>query len=161
MSGCLDDLTGAKYPAAISTRVPCEMAVDVRGLAAAENVSMHEFVRRAISERIARIATPVAIKDAELIDAATALGRDNPEATAAAREFKPHVLAHAKQARDWLEMFIEALEHGEQPGGASTHECLLQFKEQANAAADFAVLGGQAAAMVLKQAEQRAALVSA
>ncbi len=45
-----------KYPEIITTRIPTELREAVKQIAAVERVSMHEFVRRAISERVQRQA---------------------------------------------------------------------------------------------------------
>ncbi len=50
-----DDGRG-KYPEVITTRVPSELREAVKQIAAQEHVSMHEFVRRAIGERVERQA---------------------------------------------------------------------------------------------------------
>jgi predicted HicB family RNase H-like nuclease len=46
----------AKYPEVVTTRVPTELREAVKQIAAQEHVSMHEFIRRAIGERIERLA---------------------------------------------------------------------------------------------------------
>lgn len=46
----------AKYPEVVTTRVPSELREAVKEIAAKEDVSMHEFIRRAIGERIERLA---------------------------------------------------------------------------------------------------------
>jgi predicted HicB family RNase H-like nuclease len=45
----------AKYPEVVTTRVPTELREAVKQIAATEHVSMHEFIRRAIGERIERL----------------------------------------------------------------------------------------------------------
>ena len=44
----------AKYPEVVTTRVPTELREAVKQIAAKEHVSMHEFIRRAIGERVER-----------------------------------------------------------------------------------------------------------
>lgn len=152
MSGYLDEAAGAKYPTAISTRVPCVMADDVRELAAAENVSMHEFVRRAIAERVLRIDASPVIENYEKIAEAIKVGLANPAAVATVAEVKPHVIEHAKNAQEWLGFWIESLEHGVAPGAMSSHECFLHFREQVTAAVDLSMIGARSALQALESA---------
>lgn len=49
-----DDGRG-KYPEVVTTRVPTELREAVKKVAETERVSMHEFIRRAIGERIERL----------------------------------------------------------------------------------------------------------
>jgi predicted DNA binding CopG/RHH family protein len=46
----------AKYPEVVTTRVPSELREAVKQIAAAEHVSMQEFIRHAIRERVERQA---------------------------------------------------------------------------------------------------------
>jgi Ribbon-helix-helix protein, copG family len=50
-----DDDGRGKYPVALSTRVPLDLRENLQHVAAAERVSINEFIRRAIGERIARL----------------------------------------------------------------------------------------------------------
>jgi predicted HicB family RNase H-like nuclease len=46
----------AKYPEVVTTRVPTELREAVKQIAAKEHVSMHEFIRCAIGERVERLS---------------------------------------------------------------------------------------------------------
>ncbi|UVF22866.1 ribbon-helix-helix domain-containing protein (plasmid) [Microvirga terrae] len=54
----------AKYPEVVTTRVPTELREAVKQIAAQEDVSMHEFIRRAIGERIQRFGNGMNGEDA-------------------------------------------------------------------------------------------------
>jgi predicted transcriptional regulator len=146
------EVTRGKNLEIITTRVPTDMRADVKHLAASENVSMHEFVRRAIAERVLRIDASPVIEKHEKIAEAIKVGLANPVAVAAVAEVKPHVIEHAKNAQEWLGFWIESLEHGVAPGAMSSHECFLQFREQVTAAVDLSMIGARGALQALESA---------